>query len=271
MRQSHRAGEKRFVDDAGQGIPVINPHNGEVHEVAMFVAVLGASNDTDAEATWTQRLPDWISSQVRTFAVLGGGPEVVVPDHLTAAVTRAHRDEPESNRTYAALAPHDGVAIIPARAAKPRDQAKVEGGVPVVERWMLARLRHHTFFSRAEVHAALHPLVPVLKARPCKKLPGSRQALFERLDRPALRPLPAQPDEYAEWKHARGNIDDHVEVDGHYSSVPYALGKQPLERPAQCAGGGTLLQGDACGQPSALPAQGPSQHRRGPYVHRPST
>ena len=229
MRQSHRAGEKRFVDDAGQGIPVIHPPTGEVHEVAMFVAVLGASNDTYAEATWTQSLPDWISSQVRTFAVLGGVPEVVVPDNLKAAVTRAHRDAPEINRTSAALAQHDGVAIIPARAAKPRDKAKVEVGVQVVERWMLARLRHHTFFSLAEVNAALHPLVPVLHARPFKKLPGSRQALFEMLDRPALRPLPAQPYEYAEWKPARVNIDDHGEVDGHYYSVPYALVKQPLD------------------------------------------
>jgi transposase len=194
MRQSHRAGEKLLVDDAGQGLPVINPHNGEVHEVAIFVAVLGASNHTYAEATWTQSLPDWISPHGRTFAVLGGVPEVVVPDHLQAAVTRAHRDEPESNRTYAARAPHDGVASIPARAAKPREKAKVEVGVPVVERGLLARLRHHTFFSRAEVKAALPPLVPVRHARPFKQLPGSRQALFEMLDRPALRPLPAQPD-----------------------------------------------------------------------------
>jgi transposase len=229
MRQSHRAGEKLFVDYAGQGITVVNPHTGEVHEVAIFVAVLGASNDTYAEATWTQSLPDWIGSHVRTFAVLGGVPEVVVPDNLKAAVTRAHRYEPEINRTYAALAQHYGFAIIPARAAKPRDKAKVEVGVQVVERWMLARLRHHTFFSLAEVNAALHPLMLALNARPFKKLPGSRQGLFETLDRPALRPLPAQPYEYAEWKHVRVNIDYHVDVDGHYYSVPYALVKQQLD------------------------------------------
>jgi len=229
MRQSHRAGEKLFVDYAGQGIPVVNPHSGEVHEVAIFVAVLGASNYTYAEATWTQSLPDWIGSHVRTFAALGGVPEVVVPDNLKAAVTRAHRYEPEINRTYAALAQHYGFAIIPARAAKPRDKAKVEVGVQVVERWMLARLRHHTFFSLAEVNATLQPLVPALNARPFKKLPGSRQRLFETIDQPALRPLPAQPYEYAEWKHARVNIDYHVEVEGHYYSVPYALVKQQLD------------------------------------------
>jgi transposase len=229
MRQTHRAGEKLFGDYAGQGIPVVNGHSGEVHEVAIFVAVLGASNYTYAEATWTQSLPDWIGSHVRTFAALGGVPEIVVPDNLKAAVTRAHRYEPEINRTYAALAQHYGFAIIPARAAKPRDKAKVEVGVQVVERWMLARLRHHTFFALAEVNAALQPLLATLNARPFKRLPGSRQALFDALERPVLRSLPLQPYEYAEWKQARVNIDYHVEVEGHYYSVPYMLVKQQLD------------------------------------------
>ena len=229
MRQPHHAGEKLFVDYAGQGIPVVNGQSGEVHEVAIFVAVLGASNYTYAEATWTQGLPDWIGSHVRTFAALGGVPEIVVPDNLKAAVTRAHRYEPEINRTYAALAQHYGFAIIPARAAKPRDKAKVEVGVQVVERWLLARLRHHTFFSLAEVNTALTPLRLALNARPFKKLPGSRQQLFETLDRPALRPLPGSLYEYAEWKHARVNIDYHVEVEGHYYSVPYMLVRQQLD------------------------------------------
>ena len=220
MRQSHRAGEKLFIDYAGQGIPVINSHSGEVHEVAIFVAVLGASNYTYAEATWSQSLPDWIGSHVRTFTAFGGVPEIVVPDTLKAAVIRAHRYEPEINRTYAALAQHYGFAILPARAAKPRDKAQVEVGVQVVERWRLARLRHHTFFSLAEVTTALTPLLLTLHARPFKKLPGSRQQLFETLDHPALRSLPVQPYEYAEWKHARVNIDYHVDVEGHYYSVP---------------------------------------------------
>src|SRR5439155_4533267 len=229
MRQHHRAGEKLFVDYAGQGIPVVDSHSGEVHEAAIFIAVLGASSYTYAEATWTQSLPDWIGSHVRALAAIGGVPEVVVPDNLKAAVTRAHRYEPELNRTYADLAHHYGVAVIPARAAKPRDKAKVEVGVQVVERWIVARLRHHTFFALAEVNAALGALLPALNARPFKKLPGSRQSLFETLDRPALKPLPVQPYEYAEWKRARVNIDSHVEVDGHDSSVPYALVKQQLE------------------------------------------
>ncbi len=163
---------------------------------------------------------------MRTFEALGGVPEVVVPDNLKAAVTRTHRYEPDLNRTYLDLAYHYHVAIIPARAARPRDKAKVEVGVQVVERWILARLRHHTFFALAEVNAAIRTLLPDLNARPFKKLPGSRQSLFAALDRPALRPLPTQPYEYAEWKRVRVNIDYHVEVDGHYYSVPYALVKQ---------------------------------------------
>src|SRR5499427_2359913 len=229
MRQTHRAGEKLFVDYAGQGIPIVNAQTGEVHEAALFIAVLGASNSTYVEATWTQSLPDWIGSHVRAFAALGGVPEIVVPDNLKAAVTRAHRYEPELNRTYADLAHHYGVAVIPARAAKPRDKAKVEVGVQVAERWIVARLRHHTFFALAEVNAAIYPLLLALNTRPFKKLPGSRRSLFETLDRPALRPLPARPYEYAEWKRARVNIDYHVEVEGHYYSVPYALVKQQLE------------------------------------------
>ena len=229
MRQSHRAGETLFVDYAGQTIPVVNPLTGEVHAAAIFIAVLGASNYTFAEATWSQSLPDWIGSHIRAFEALGGVPQVLVPDNLKAAVTRAHRYEPDLNRTYAELAQHYGVAVVPARAAKPRDKAKVEVGVQVVERWILARLRHHTFFALTEVNTALTTLLIDLNARPFKKLPGSRVRLFETLDRPALQPLPAQPYAYAEWKLVRVNIDYHVEVEGHYYSVPYSLVRQQLE------------------------------------------
>lgn len=229
MRQRHRAGEKLFVDYAGQSIPLVNRHTGEIHDTAVFIAVLGASNYTYAEATWSQSLPDWIGSHVRTFEALGGVPEIVVPDNLKAGVNRAHRYEPELNRTYADMARHYGVAVIPARAARPRDKAKAEVGVQVVERWILARLRHQTFFELGTINLAIENLLVDLNARPFKKLPGSRQQLFASLDRPALKPLPAQAYEYAEWKHARVNIDYHVEVQGHYYSVPYTLIKQQLD------------------------------------------
>jgi len=229
MRQTHRVGEKLFVDYAGQTVGVIDPATGEVRTAQLFVAVLGASNYTYAEATWTQTLPDWIGSHVRAFRFLGGVPEVVVPDNLKSGVSRAHRYEPDLNPTYAELARHYGTAVIPARARRPRDKAKVEVGVQVVERWILAALRHRTFFSLAELNGAVAALLERLNRRPFKKLPGSRREAFEALDQPALRPLPAMPYVYATWKKVRVHIDYHVEVDGHYYSVPYALVKQPLE------------------------------------------
>jgi len=256
MRQSHRAGETLFVDYAGQTMPVVNALTGEVREAAICIAVLGASNSTFAEATWSQSLPDWIGSHVRTFAALGGVPQVVVPDNLKAAVSRAHRYEPTLNRTYAELAQHYGVAIVPARAARPRDKAKVEVGVQGVERWILARLRHHTFFSLLELNTALADLLMTLNQRPFKKLPGSRQSVFEALDRPALRPLPAQPYEYAEWKLVRVNIDYHVEVEGHYYSVPYALVKQQLEVRLSAQGVEIFSKGTRVASHQRSPLQG---------------
>lgn len=210
-------------------MPVVDPHSGEVYDTEIFIAVLGASNYTYAEATWTQRLPDWIGSHVRALQAIGGVPEIVVPDNLKAAVTRAHRYEPEINRTYADLAHHFGFAIIPARAAKPRDKAKAEVGVQVVERWILARLRNLTCFSLAELNQAIAALLIDLNGRPFKKLPGSRQALFDTLDRPALQALPALPYQYAEWKRARVNVDYHIDLEGHYYSVPYALVRHQLD------------------------------------------
>ena len=229
MRQHHRAGEKLFVDYAGQTQDVIDRATGEVHQAQIFVAVLGASNYTYAEATWTQSLSDWIGSHQRTFRYLGGVSEVVVPDNLKSGVDRAHRYEPDINRTYADLAEHYGVAVIPARVAKPRDKAKVEAGVLLVERWILARLRNQTFFSLAELNRAITTLLERLNARPFKKLPGSRRELFEHLDRPALRPLPATPYEFARWHKARVHIDYHIAVERHYYSVPYQLVKCEVE------------------------------------------
>jgi transposase len=229
MRQSHRAGEPLCVAYAGQTMPVVEPLTGEVHEAAIFLAVLGASNYPFAEATWSQSLPAGIGAHVRAFAALGGVPQVVVPDNLQAAVSRAQRYAPPLTRTYVDLAQHSGVALVPARAARPRDKATVEVGVQVVERGILARLRPHTCFSLLALNTALADLLVSLHRRPFNKLPGARQSVFESLDRPALPPLPTQPYEYAEWQLVRVNIDSHVAVEGHDYSVPYALVKQQLE------------------------------------------
>ncbi len=229
MRQEHRAGEKLFVAYAGQTVPVIDRQTGEIRQTQIFVAVLGASSYTFAEATWSQKLPDWLGSHVRCFAFLGGTSQILIPDNLRSGVTKAHRYEPDINPSYRDLAEHYSVAVLPARSRKPRDKAKVEVGVQVVERWILAVLRNRQFFSLGELNTAIGLLLDRLNQKPFKKLPGSRRSAFETIDRPALQALPEHPYVYAEWKKVRVHIDYHVEVDGHYYSVPYQLVKHQLE------------------------------------------
>lgn len=229
MRQNHLAGEKLFVDYAGQTVPITCTGTGEVRHAEIFVATLGASNYSYAEATWSQAMPDWIASHIRCFEYMGSVPSLLVPDNLKSGVTQTCRYEPVLNATYEDLADHYGTAILPARVRRPKDKAKVENGVLVVERWILARLRNHTFFSLPELNAAIRELLAVLNTKPFQKLPGCRKELFEQVDRPAMKALPGQRYTYAEWKKARVHIDYHVEVLGHYYSVPYQLVKQELE------------------------------------------
>src|ERR1700757_1722374 len=229
MRQVHVAGEKLFVDFAGRTGEVIDAGSGEVISVQIFVAVLGASSLTYAEATWSQKLPDWIAAHVRAFAYFGGVTRQTVSDNLKAGIIKASFHEPLVNRTYADLAQHYGTAIVPARPYKPRDKAKVEVGVQVVGRWILARLRHQRFFSLAELNAAIRALLDELNNRPMRGWGTSRRALFEQLDRPALGSLPSTPYEYAEWKRCRVGFDYHVEIAKHYYSVPHQLIRQEVE------------------------------------------
>jgi len=229
LRQDHRAGEKLFVDYAGVTIPVTDPATGQANPAYLFVATLGASNYTFCWASASQSLPDWIDAHVRTFAFFGGVPAICVPDNLKAGVSRACRYEPDLNPAYQEMARHYGTVIIPARAAKPRDKAKVESAVLVVERWIVAALRNCSFFSLAELNRAIAEKLVEFNDRKFQKLDATRRSLFEALDRPALKPLPATPYEYAQWKKARVNIDYHVEFEGHYYSVPYQLVKEPVE------------------------------------------
>jgi transposase len=223
MRQSHRAGEKFFVDYSGRKPHYIDPVTGEVVEVELFVGVMGASNYTYAEATRTQQGPDWIASHQRTFAFLGGVPEAVVCDCLKTGVVVPCRYEPGLQRTYEDLIRHYGAVILPTRPYAPRDKAKIEVGVLVAQRWILARLRHETFFSLEALNARIAELLEELNRRTMRLYRASRRALFERLDQPALRPLPAMPFVYGEWKIARVNVDYHVELYGHYYSTPFTL------------------------------------------------
>jgi transposase len=228
MRQEHRAGEKLFVDYA-DGLSIVEPWSGEMIPTELFVAVWGASNYTYAEASMSQELPNWIGSHARAFQYFACVPRVLVPDNLKSGVKKACFYEPELNPTYAELAAHYRTAVLPAKVRKPRYKAKAENGVLVSKRWILAVLRHRTFFSLAELNAAIRELLETINTRAMRKLKKSRRELFLELDQPAALPLPDRPYQFAEWLKARVNIDYHVQVDRHYYSVPFRLIREQLD------------------------------------------
>jgi transposase len=228
MRQDHKGGEKLFVD-YGEGLSLVDPQTSDPIKTELFVAVWGASTYTYAEATLTQQLPDWIGSHTRAFDYFGCVPKIVVPDCLKSAVSRACRYEPEINPTYADMASHYGICVIPARPARPKDKAKVENGVLIAKRWILAVLRHRTFYFLADLNAAISELLERLNNRVLRKLKQSRRELFSLFDEPNALPLPQKSYEYAEWKIPTVNIDYHIEIDDHYYSVPHQLKGKKLE------------------------------------------
>ena len=229
MRQTYVGGEKLFVDYAGMTMPVKGRESAEDFEAQIFVAALGASQYIYAEATETQQLRDWIGSHVRTYEFLGGVTAITTPDNLKSGVTKACRYEPELNPTYADMAGYYDTAAIPGRPRKPKDKAKVESAVQIVERQILARLRDRTFFSLAELNRAIWELLEQLNKRPFQKLDASRLELFMELDKPALKPLPARRYEFGQFLHPTVNIDYHIEILGHYYSVPFELATQKVE------------------------------------------
>lgn len=229
MRRVHRVGERAFVDYSGKKPRIVDEATGEVREMELFVMVLGASNYTYAEATRTQSLPDFVGATIRGFEHFGAVPEVIVPDQLRSAVKGPDRYEPDINATYLEMAQHYGVTVIPARPRRPKDKAKVEGGVLIVQRYILARLRHRTFFSLNDLNQAIWELLDELNDKPFQKLEGSRASAFEKLDLPAMRPLPAVRYELAERRNARVNIDYHIEHDKRLYSVPHQLVHERVE------------------------------------------
>lgn len=271
MRQTHVAGERLFVDFAGQTVPITDPVTGIERQAQIFVAALGASNYTYAEARWSQGLADWIGCHVNVLAFFGGVTRQIVCDNLKAGVSAACRYEPGINRTYQEMAAHYGTAIVPTRVRKPRDKAKAEVAVQVVERWVLARLRHRRFFSLAELNAAIRELIDELNTRVMRRIGSSRRALFEAIERPALQPLPAEPFEYAEWKRCRAGLDYHIEVHGHWYSVPYRLIREVVEaritdRTVEIFHHGIRVAVHVCSplrhRHTTVPEHMPSAHRR---------
>ena len=235
MRLVHVAGERVYVDYAGETIDVVDRATGEVRAAQLFVAAFGASHFTFAEATRTQGLSDWIASHTRMLSFFGGRPRVLVPDNTKVAVTSAHRYEPDLNPTYLAFAQHHELAVIPARVRKPKDKAVVESAVQVAERWIVARLRHRTFFGVESLNEAIDTLLVELNDAPFQKRPGSRRSVFEELDRPALRPLLRERFVLQEWSRHRAHIDYHVTIDQHHYSVPFGLVKRELDVRATAA------------------------------------
>jgi transposase len=270
MRQEYRAGDKLFVDHAGPTVPVVDPHSGEIRQASIFVAVLGASNYTYAEATWTRDLYDWIGSHIRAFEFFQGVTAAVVPDNWRTGVTKACFYEPDLNPTYRDLAEQYDTVILPTRTRKARDKAKVESGVLVVQRWILAALRHRTFVGLTALNQAIRELLERLNRRKFRKLDTSRYELFERLDRPALKPLPEEPFIFGEWKKARVNIDYHIEIERHYYSVPFQLMHEQVEARIRSATVeifhksrrvATHARSSVVGGFSTLPEHRPPQHR----------
>jgi transposase len=229
MRQTHKAGEKSFVDYAGMKMPWLNPATGEIFEAEIFVGCLGASQFIFAEATATQQLPDWIQSHIHMFEYFDGVSEIVVPDNLKSGVTKAHRYDPDINANYQHFAEHYGVAIVPARAAEPKDKAKVENAVGIVERQILAPLRHLTFTSIGEINVAISKRLTTLNNQSFQKMKTSRHELYKTIDKPALKPLPPHRYQYAEWKRAKIHIDYHFVFDDHFYSVPHQYIHQEVE------------------------------------------
>jgi len=271
LRQEYRAGEKLFVDFAGKGIEVINPLTGEIKEAEIFVAVLGASNYTYAEAMESQDIPSWINAHIHAFEYFGGVARITIPDNLKSGVSKACRYEPDLSPTYQDMAEHYGTAVIPARVARPKDKAKVEAGVLLVTRWITAALRHHTFFSIREVNDKVMELLERLNTRKFKKLDSTRRELFETLDKPSLLPLPQTRYQYAEWKKARVHIDYHIEVDGHFYSVPYQLVKKQVEARLMAQTLEILYKGNRIathrrsyekGRFTTIPEHRPEKHRK---------
>jgi len=229
MRQHHVAGDKLFIDYSGKRLGIADPLTGEIRMAEIFVAVLGASNYTFAEVTWSQTLPDWIGSHVRLFRHIGGVVRLLVPDNLKSAVNKASFYDPEINRSYGRMTAHYDVGVLPARPKKPKDKASVEAGVRFAQSYIIGRLRNQTFFSLDEASAAVAEVMTAMNTRPMRKLGVSRVDLLESLDRPALRALPLTDYEYAEWRLVRAGIDYHVEIDSFYYSVPHALIREQVD------------------------------------------
>jgi len=273
MRQTHLGGDKLFVDWAGDTVPVIvDRRSGQTRAAHLFVAVMGGSSLTFAHASWTEKLGDWIEAHACAFAFFGGAPRLIVPDNPKVAVIRACLYDPQIHRTYAEMAAHYDTAVLPARPRRPRDKAKVEAAVRIVERWLLGALRHRRFHSLAEVNAAIAELLTSLNdERVLRHVGRTRRQLFEEIDAPRLKALPAEPYVLAEWRLRKVALDYHVDIDGHFYSVPFSHARASVEVRATARTIEVFLKGQRIaahvrgsgdGRHTTVADHMPSSHRR---------
>ena len=272
MRQNHGGGEKLFIDYAGDKVPVVDRQTGEVRDAHIFVAVMGGSSLSFGHATWTEQMGDWIDSHNTAFAFFGGAPQLLVPDNAKVAVIKACLFDPMVNRSYTDMARHYGTAVLPTRPRKPRDKAKVEACVGIVERWLLGRLRNRIFYSLAEVNAAIAECMALLNdVRVVRQFGKTRRQMFGEIDAPNLKPLPADPWVHAEWKRCRVGLDYHIALDRHHYSVPYRFARREVEarftvRTVEIFLGGERIavhmRGSSNGRHTTIPEHMPSSHRR---------
>ncbi len=270
MRQQHEPGRKVFSDFAGKTLAITDPDTGEVNYAHLFVCTLGASNFTFAELFWNEKVESWCNGHALAFEYFGGCPKIIVPDNPKAVIIKASSYDPDIHPSFAQMAAHFGVAVIPARVGKPKDKAKVEAAVLLATRWILAVLRNRKFFSLEEARAAVRELLEKLNDRNFKKMPGSRRSQFEEIDKPALLPLPATSYEFAHFKKATVNVDYHIEYDSHYYSVPFQYRHEVVEVRATASiieifrKGKRIAshpRGFAVNKASTLPEHRPKNHR----------
>ncbi len=273
MRQAHLGGDKLFVDYAGDTVPVIiDVRTGKTQDAHIFVAVMGGSSLTFAHASWTETLPAWIDAHIQAFAYFGGAPRLLVPDNPKVAVIKACFYDPQVNRTYGEMAAYYGTALLPARPRRPRDKAKVERAVLIIERWLLGRLRRRRFHSLAEVNTAIAELLIWLNdQRVLRYIQRTRRQLFDVVDAPLLTPLPAEPYTFAEWRVRKVGMDYHVDIDGHFYSVPYRYARATVELRATLRTVEIFFEGDRIavhrrasgnGKHTTIADHMPSSHRR---------
>lgn len=270
-RQTHKAGDVGYVDYAGPTVPLRDPMTEEIcQEASLFVMVLGASQYSYCEATLDKSLPNWIGAHTRAFGYFGGVPALLVPDNLKTGVSKAHPYDPEVQWTYGEMAQYYGCAIMPARPYKPKDKASAESGVLLVERWILARLRHKVFYDLATLNQDIQVLLKGLNNKLFQKRSGSRASHFKEVEFPALKPLPARPYEVAFFKSVKIPPDYHILYEGHYYSVPYTLVGKEVTLRATAHTIEILFKGQRLASHprrfspglSTCPSHGPETHRK---------